>query len=138
MTKARTCRHEFVEFIPTELAEGVIYVSIEYATAVHKCFCGCGSEVVTPIAPTDWEISFNGETVSLHPSVGSWSLPCRSHYWIVDNQIHWSYAWSSEEIEEARQADRYAKTTYYESKNATVSPASRKAQKGEGGREEDD
>jgi hypothetical protein len=35
-------RHEFVEFIPKERQEGVLYVSIPYATAVHNCFCGCG------------------------------------------------------------------------------------------------
>lgn len=35
-------KHEFVEFIPKERQEGILYISIPYATAVHKCFCGCG------------------------------------------------------------------------------------------------
>jgi hypothetical protein len=42
-------KHKFVEFIPKEREEGVLYVSIPYATAVHNCFCGCGLKVVTPI-----------------------------------------------------------------------------------------
>ncbi len=48
--------HEFVEFIPSELQEGVLYVSVQYATAVHQCACGCGNKVVTPISPVDWQL----------------------------------------------------------------------------------
>ena len=33
-------KHEFVEFIPDELQEGTIYVSIRFATAAHLCCCG--------------------------------------------------------------------------------------------------
>ena len=64
--------HEFVEFIPSELQEAVLYVSIPYATAVHQCACGCGNKVVTPISPVDWQLLFDGETVSLTPSIGNW------------------------------------------------------------------
>ena len=28
-------RHEFVEFVPTELTEGTVYVSIRFATVSH-------------------------------------------------------------------------------------------------------
>lgn len=42
-------KHEFVEFIPDELEQGTIYVSIRFATASHRCLCGCGNKVVTPI-----------------------------------------------------------------------------------------
>lgn len=91
-------RHEFVELIPDNIAEGVLYVSIKYATAAHKCCCGCGSEVVTPISPTDWLLKFDGETISLEPSIGSWSLPCKSHYWITCNKVDWSYQWSEKKI----------------------------------------
>ena len=58
-------KHEFVEFIPEHLPEGTIYVSIRFATASHKCCCGCGKEVVTPLSPTDWKLTFDGETISL-------------------------------------------------------------------------
>ncbi len=46
MKPVRLLKHEFVEFIPDELKGDTIYVSIPYATVVHKCCCGCGTEVV--------------------------------------------------------------------------------------------
>ena len=83
----KTMQHKFVEFIPDVIEEGVLYISIEYCTAIHKCVCGCGNEVVTPLSPTDWELTFNGKTVSLDPSIGNWSFKCQSHYWIAKNSI---------------------------------------------------
>ncbi|WP_310793974.1 DUF6527 family protein [Paraburkholderia sp. BL23I1N1] len=53
---------------------------MEYGTISHSCCCGCGNEVVTPLTPTDWSLTFDGEHISLWPSVGSWNLPCQSHY----------------------------------------------------------
>jgi hypothetical protein len=76
-------RHEFVDLIPDALEDGVLYVSVQYATALHLCCCGCGSEVVTPLSPTDWSLTFDGDTVSLRPSIGNYSFPCRSHYFIT-------------------------------------------------------
>ena len=58
--KRTTFNHEFIEFIPSELEEGVLYVSVQYATAVHKCACGCNNKVVTPISPVDWQLLFDG------------------------------------------------------------------------------
>ena len=75
MPCASRVTHEFVEFMPDELAEGTIYVSIPYATATHRCCCGCGTEIVTPLAPTDWSLMFDGRSVSLYPSIGSSHLP---------------------------------------------------------------
>jgi hypothetical protein len=46
-------QHKFVEFMPEVIEEGVLYISVEYCTSVHKCACGCGNEVVTPLSPTD-------------------------------------------------------------------------------------
>ncbi|WP_425342947.1 DUF6527 family protein [Rhizobium etli] len=45
----------------------------------HLCACGCRTEVITPLSPTDWRFTFNGKTISVEPSVGNWSLTCRSH-----------------------------------------------------------
>jgi hypothetical protein len=84
-----------------------------YGSAVHKCCCGCGEKVVTPFSPTDWKLTFDGETVSLHPSIGNWSFKCRSHYWIRENQIHWAPQWSDEEIEAGRQSDRHIKQRFF-------------------------
>ena len=48
--------------------------------------------------------AFDGKTISLHPSIGSWSLPCRSHYWIRRNRILWAPRWSQARMQRARHA----------------------------------
>lgn len=112
MTKVERLGYEFVERIPERLEEGVLYVSILYATAMHLCACGCGREVVTPLTPTDWEIAFNGETVSLSPSIGNWSFQCQSHYWIRRGRVRWARWMSREEIERGRERDRRRRERY--------------------------
>ena len=106
--------HKFVEFIPEKVEEGVLYVSIEYCTAIHKCVCGCGNEVVTPLSPTDWELTFNGKVVTLHPSIGNWNFDCKSHYWIRNNKIEFAGAWTELEIRSGRDIDIERKTKYFE------------------------
>jgi uncharacterized protein DUF6527 len=108
--------YDFVELMPKKLREGVLYISIEYATAVHLCFCGCQSRVVTPLSPAQWSVTFNGETVSLSPSVGNHDLECASHYWIRKNQVRWSRPWSGEEIAKGRAADRRALAAHFDGK----------------------
>ena len=105
--------HQFVQLVPDKLQEGVLYVSIEYATVVHKCMCGCGKEVVTPISPTDWRLTFDGDSVSLDPSIGNWSFPCRSHYWIRNNRVLWCGDMPQSLINTGRARDRRAKISYY-------------------------
>lgn len=80
---------EFVEYIPTDLKPGVLYISMKYATAVHLCACGCGEKVVTPISRSDWKLLFDGETITLRPSIGNFEYKCRSHYFITENRIEW-------------------------------------------------
>ena len=109
--------HRFVEYIPEQIDEGVIYISIDFATATHKCVCGCGNLVVTPITPTDWELRYNGETVSLFPSIGNWSFECRSHYWIQKNEVIYARSWDDDEIEENRQNDYSEKKKWYKKRN---------------------
>ena len=98
MSKVTALKHEFVEFIPDQLEEGKLYVSIEYATVAHKCCCGCGKEVVTPLSPTDWKLIFDGKFVSLDPSIGNWSFQCKSHYWIRNGRVQWALQWSQETL----------------------------------------
>ncbi len=113
--------HEFVEFIPPELKEGVLYISIQYTTAVHKCACGCGNTVVTPLkpAPVGWQLLFDGKTVSLMPSIGNWQFPCRSHYWIKSDKVHWAKTWTSEQIAAGRQSEARDYERYLASRQAT-------------------
>ncbi len=109
----KTIQHKFVELIPDVIEEDVLYISIEYCTAIHKCVCGCGNEVVTPFSPTDWEIRFDGKTVSLDPSIGNWSFKCQSHYFITRNQIRFARHWQDWEIEEGRKEDFKNKEKYF-------------------------
>lgn len=85
--------HKFVEYIPEDLETGIIYISMKYCTVVHKCLCGCGNEVVTPISRKGWKLTFDGESVSLSPSIGSWNLPCKSHYFIINNTVRFARKW---------------------------------------------
>lgn len=85
--------HVFVKNVPEKLEAGIIYVSIEYATVIHKCCCGCGNEVVTPLSPKDWQLTFDGESVSLRPSIGNWNFKCQSHYIITKNRVEWCPKW---------------------------------------------
>ena len=114
MTRQSALTPEFVELVPSEIKEGVIYISMIYGSAIHKCCCGCGRKVVTPFGPTDWKLIFDGESVSLHPSIGSWNLSCQSHYWIKRNKVKWAPRWSQEMIESGRVHDRLAKWRYFE------------------------
>lgn len=113
MSRIYQIRHEFVECIPRSLQEGVVYVSIPYATAVHLCCCGCGSEVVTPLTPTDWALTFDGESISLSSSIGNWGFLCRSHYWIRRNRVRWARQMTTAKIVEGREFDRRRKADYY-------------------------
>jgi hypothetical protein len=106
-------KHEFVELIPAEPQEGTLYISIRFATVTHLCPCGCKNKVVTPLKPTDWKLIFDGKTVSLHPSVGNWSFPCRSHYWVRNNRVQWAEDWPKERVDAARAYDRRRKDKYY-------------------------
>ena len=105
--------HEFVEFIPEQLDERTLYVSVKFASAAHLCVCGCGNKIVTPINPTGWELLFDGDTVSLHPSIGNWRFRCRSHYWIVRDRVVWAGPMSEREIATGRGRDRKLTEIYF-------------------------
>lgn len=113
MIRYHHLQHRFTEHIPENTEPGLLYISMEYGTAVHLCCCGCGSEVVTPFTPTDWKMTFDGETVSLCPSIGSWTLPCRSHYVIDRGRVREAPSWSNEQIAAERQRDKRAKHQHY-------------------------
>lgn len=108
--------HKFVKNIPEDLAEGVLYISMEYSTAIHNCCCGCGGRVVTPLSPAAWSLAYDGETVSLFPSIGNWSFKCKSHYWIANNKVEWAREWDKEEIEYGRENDKRDAERHYKKK----------------------
>ena len=110
-------QHRFVDFIPDIIEDGILYISLGYGTVIHKCACGCGNEVNTPLNPTGWEMVYNGETISLKPSIGNWSFDCKSHYWIVNNKIKWSVKWNNEKIKKVRREEGFQRQKYYRKKN---------------------
>lgn len=128
MEQERQIQHHFVDYIPDKLEENTLYVSLEFATAIHKCLCGCGNQVVTPFSPTDWRLTFDG-SVSLEPSIGNWSFKCRSHYWITQNTARWARAWSEDEISAGRIHDAKRKGLLSNSHKKT-DPAVKESPKG--------
>lgn len=111
--KQEALEPQFVERFPADLDDGVLYVSMIYGTAAHKCCCGCGEKVITPFGPTDWKLIYDGDSVSLYPSIGNWSFSCQSHYWIRNNNVRWASRWTSGQIADGRERDRRAKEEYY-------------------------
>ena len=112
----------FVEEVPTQMQPGALYVSMGCATAMHLCACGCGAETVTPLSPTDWVLFYDGEAVTLHPSIGNWSLPCRSHYFIEDGKVVWAAPMSDAVINRGRAWDRTRKAAFYAKQHQKVNP----------------
>ena len=116
MTCVSSIKPKFVEYIPENLVDGVLYVSMSFSTAAHRCCCGCGNKVVTPLSPAEWKLTFDDETVTLYPSIGNWGFPCKSHYWIRNNHVSWARRWSESEIHAGRIRDEEARGAYYTDK----------------------
>lgn len=115
MSGVDTLTPRFVEEIPDELEPGVFYVSLEHGSMLHLCACGCGHEVALPLTPLDWQFTYNGEAISVSPSVGNWSLPCRSHYIVSRGRVQWADDWSAEQIAAGRRYDQARKEARYDS-----------------------
>jgi hypothetical protein len=93
-----------VDRVPSDTAEGTLYVAAERGLAIHRCCCGCGFEVVTKLSPTAWHLEVDGDRPSLYPSIGNWGLPCQSHYIVHKGRVIWARSFSRREIATVRQA----------------------------------
>lgn len=114
--------HQIVKFIPERLEDGVLYVSYQYKTAVHRCACGCGEEVVTPLGPADWSIQIEKGAATLYPSIGNWSFACRSHYFMRKGRVVWAGQMSRQQIERGRACDWKARELYIREVNRGKTP----------------
>ena len=114
---------EFVEEIPASPEPGKLYVACRYRAVIHLCACGCGAKISTPLHPTGWRISFDGDTVSLHPSVGNWSEKCQSHYHIRDNQVLWGGRISRSRVRDIRRQRDWELDRYYNLKEDGTPPS---------------
>lgn len=110
---------EFVESAPRPLSEGVLYISDRFLTALHLCCCGCGREVVTPLNPAGWSYKREAGTVTLKPSIGNWSFPCRSHYLIIRNEVVWAKPMSAQQIAMVKAKDSRDRKAFIDRSNAT-------------------
>lgn len=110
--KIKSITPVFVDAIPDTLEDGVLYVSERYGTAIHRCCCGCGEEVVTPLSPAEWSVKRSGSSVSLTPSIGNWSFACRSHYWIRGNRVFAAASMTDRQIAAVKRRDMVDKAAY--------------------------
>ena len=107
-------RLQRVHYMPKELEEGILYVSDAFQTAAHLCPCGCGAKVRTPLGPTEWSFRETPLGPTLHPSIGNWQRPCKSHYWIRDGEIVWAAQWTPDEIEAGRREEESRRMAYFD------------------------
>ena len=113
---------EFVDEIPSAPEHGILYLSCRYRAAVHLCACGCGAKISTPLHPTGWRLSYNGESVSLNPSVGNWSEKCQSHYVIRNNKIIWADRLPKDQIQRIREERQHELEEYYGVERRSIIP----------------
>lgn len=109
--------HIFIDKIPDEIEEGVLYVSTRFRVIMHSCCCGCKEKVVTPLSPARWKMTYDGNTISLYPSIGNWNSKCQSHYWIQNSEVEWSRKWTDDEIAEGKSFERERRREYYKGVN---------------------
>ena len=108
--KTHTWTAVWVDDMPSSLEPGNLYISVKHRLTEHLCACGCGAEVSLPLSRSEWRIEYDGESVSMRPSIGNWRVPCRSHYIIEKGRTRWALAWTTKEIRTGQARDRKAKT----------------------------
>lgn len=111
--RMQAIRPVHVDFMPKSFEEGVLYISMKYRTASHRCCCGCGTRIVTPLRDTEYELIQHEGSISLYPSIGNWNHPCQSHYWIRNNRVIWCARMNRDEIQRGRAGDDALKNAYF-------------------------
>jgi hypothetical protein len=105
--KLAAIRPKYVQHVPDQLEEGVLYISERFKICSHLCACGCKEEVVTPLSHAEWRLFKDGEFVSLLPSIGNWNYDCESHNFIEHNDIRWLPRLSAQGIKRVQQKDAF-------------------------------
>lgn len=80
-------QYKHVEYIPESInmEDNIVYISLKYKVAIHKCLCGCGNLVVLPLNINGWNLIEENNKISFTPSIGNYSFECNSHYIITKN-----------------------------------------------------
>lgn len=100
---------KYVDFLPflDSMEENTLYISEKFLTASHRCMCGCGNEVITPLKKGMWSLDLDeNNRVSLYPSIGNWNFECKSHYFIRKNKVEWSHKINQREIERLQRVEQ--------------------------------
>ncbi|MDC7709053.1 DUF6527 family protein [Vogesella indigofera] len=116
--KTQTIRPVFVTQFPAVFEQGVLYISEEFETAGHLCCCGCGEKVITPLNSAKWRLRKEGDTVSLLPSIGNWNYACKSHYFIIKNQVVEAGQFDDRKIAAVQRRDKQDMARYVARSNA--------------------
>lgn len=111
-------RLELIDFMPSKLEPGVLYVSQKYRTAAHLCACGCGEKIRTQLGPLGWQFTNQHQGPSLYPSIGNWQKPCRSHYFIKRGVVVWAPALTETEVLYGHQAEVQRRDIYFREQNS--------------------
>ena len=100
---------QVVHRVPEDLSPGILYVCFDCNVVAHLCACGCGETVILPIDPGFWSVKYDGETVSLSPSIGNFQFPCKSHYWIKENRVIWAddFALTGRQTKQKKRKKKY-------------------------------
>lgn len=106
MSRVGHLRPDFVDSFPQPMSSGILYISVKFNSCGHLCCCGCGSEVITPLSPAQWSFAYNGQEATLEPSIGNWTLECKSHYWVRSGRVTWSRRFTGSEVEINQTKDR--------------------------------
>jgi hypothetical protein len=113
MGRSTDVAFEFVGSLPQTLpAEGTVYISIPRRATAHLCMCGCGEKVVHPLRPYRWSLTYDGETISMSPSIGNSGLACRSHYWIKKSRVEWWAPLTDDQIAFGMRRDGWSKSAH--------------------------
>src|SRR5258708_4785076 len=85
--------YQAVERIPKQLNSGVVYHTEEFEIAALLCACGCGHRVML-LVPDGHQVSSEGGTATVRPSIAVCDAPCKSHYFITAGRVEWLPAFS--------------------------------------------
>ena len=77
---------EWVEDMPERMEAATLYISVKHRLTEHLCACGCGTEVSLHLGRSEWRLIYDGDSISVWPSVGNWRLLCNRHYVIQESE----------------------------------------------------
>ena len=63
-----------------------------YRWALLMCPCGCGERLDVNLMRTSnphWRLTLKKGKVSLSPSIWVTGDKCGSHFWLIENRLHW-------------------------------------------------